>query len=137
MSQFNLQVPINPTSLGQVSTNMLYEFFLKKLEPNIFLIGNPDISSFDGLLPEDFTKWLNHCCGKAQSDFKSSDPTLKLWHINGSFESVGKNRSVMRLTNSHNDGWCTILINQTNLDSPQRCQLRAQRSRVRPPCLVS
>ena len=91
MSQFNLQVPINPTSLGQVSTNMLYEFFLKKLEPNIFLIGNPDISSFDGLLPEDFTKWLNHCCGKAQSDFKSSDPTLKLWHINGSFESVGKN----------------------------------------------
>jgi glycosyltransferase involved in cell wall biosynthesis len=91
MTQFNLQFPINSTSLGQVATNILYEIFLKKLEPNVFLIGNPDISSFDGILPEDFSKWLQHCCGKSQTEFKSSDPTLKLWHINGSHETVGKN----------------------------------------------
>jgi len=91
MTQLNLQLPINPTSLGQVSTNILYELFLKKLEPNIFVIGGGNISSFDGLLSEDFSKWLHHCCSKSITEFKSSDPTLKLWHINGSHETIGKN----------------------------------------------
>jgi len=91
MTQFNLQFPINSTSLGQVATNLLYEFYLKKLDPNVFLIGSPDLSSFEGILPEDFSKWLQQCCNKAQTEFKSSDPTLKLWHINGSHETVGKN----------------------------------------------
>jgi hypothetical protein len=39
MSNFSLQIPINGTSLGQVSTNFLYELFSRKLEPNIFPIG--------------------------------------------------------------------------------------------------
>ena len=50
MSNFNLQVAVNSTSIGQTTTNFLYNVFLKKLEPNIFPIGGIDISAFEEIL---------------------------------------------------------------------------------------
>jgi len=88
---FSLQVPINSTSLGQVSTNLLYEIYKKGLEPNIFVIGQPDLSSFNGLLPNEFSQWLQSCTQGALSKFKRSEPSLRLWHINDSQDSVSNN----------------------------------------------
>ena len=90
MSNFSLHVPINSTSLGQVSTNVLYELFSRKLEPNIFPIGGVDFSSYEDILPEEFAVWLQHCIRKSLSDFKRNEPSLRIWHINGSHESVSK-----------------------------------------------
>ena len=61
MSNFSLQVPINGTSLGQVSTNFLYELFTRKLEPNIFPIGGVDVSSYEDIVPQEFMAWLQLC----------------------------------------------------------------------------
>ena len=87
---FSLQLPINPTSLGQVSTNFLYEVFKRELEPNIFPIGGVDLTSFNGLLPEEFNNWLQNCANKALKDFSRNDPALRLWHIQGSHETVSR-----------------------------------------------
>jgi hypothetical protein len=91
MSNFNLQVAINSTSIGQTTTNFLYNVFLKKLEPNIFPIGGIDISAFEEILPQEFIGWLQTCTQKAMKDYKRSYPSLKIWHINGSHETVSDN----------------------------------------------
>lgn len=86
----NLQFPINQTSLGQCSTNILYELFTRGETPNIFPIGEVNLSSFDGLLPEDFPHWLRDCIQKAPDQFSVNDPSIRLWHLNGSWDSIGK-----------------------------------------------
>ena len=91
MSNFSLQVPINGTSLGQVSTNLLYELFSRKLEPNIFPIAGVDLSSYEGIVPEQFMAWLQLCTQKSLKDFKRTEPSLRIWHINGSQDSISKN----------------------------------------------
>jgi hypothetical protein len=88
--QFSLQIPINPTSLGQVATNILIELHKKGIEPNIFPIGPVDLQSFNGLLSEDFEPWLRHCCQKALASYRSNEPSIRLWHINGSHETISK-----------------------------------------------
>ena len=40
-----LELPINPVSFGQVSTSLLKEVRGRGLDPCIFLIGNPDLST--------------------------------------------------------------------------------------------
>lgn len=91
MSNFSLQFPINSTSLGQCATNILFEIYTRGLNPNIFPIGNIDLSSFDGILEDGFNLWLKECITKSLSEYKSSEPSLRLWHINGSQESISKN----------------------------------------------
>jgi hypothetical protein len=91
MSNFSLQVPINGTSLGQVSTNLLYELFSRKLEPNIFPIAGIDLSSYEDIIPEQFMAWLQLCTQKSLKDFKRTEPSLRIWHINGSQDSISKN----------------------------------------------
>lgn len=91
MSNFSLQIPINGTSLGQVSTNFLYELFSRKLEPNIFPIGGVDLSSYEDIIPQEFISWLQLCAQKAIKDFKRTEPSLRIWHINGSHESISNN----------------------------------------------
>ena len=90
MSNFSLQLPINSTSLGQCSTNILYEVYTRGLKPNIFPIGGIDLSSFDGLLDEGFSYWLRECIDKAIGEYKKSEPSLRLWHLNGSQETISK-----------------------------------------------
>jgi glycosyltransferase involved in cell wall biosynthesis len=81
-----LHLPVNAVSFGQVSVGILKEFYRRKLEPCLFLIGNQaDLSVYNQ--NSDFNKWLEGCIAKATKDHKRSNPIFKLWHINGSFES--------------------------------------------------
>ena len=91
MSNFNLEVAVNSTSIGQTTTNFLYNVFLKKLEPNIFPIGGIDISAFEEILPQDFLAWLQTCTQKAMKDYKRTDPSLKIWHIQDSHRRISDN----------------------------------------------
>lgn len=79
--QFNLEIPINPTSFGNISVGVLRELHERGLQPNIFPIGQIDLQT--QAITEDFTKWLQHCINKAPRLFKRSYPSFRLWHLNG------------------------------------------------------
>lgn len=80
--QFNLELPINATSFGNISVGILRELHTRGLQPNIFCIGQVDLQT--QVVSEDFTKWLQHCINKAARVYKRSLPTFRLWHLNGS-----------------------------------------------------
>ena len=91
-----LHLPINQVSFGQVSTLLLREVFKSKnIDASLFLIGNQvDLSSQDEL-GQDFLNWLQEGFKNTLSSHKRSDDTLKLWHLNGSFESISENQTLL------------------------------------------
>lgn len=97
-----LHLPVNAVSFGQVSVGILREFYRRKLEPCLFLIGNQaDLSVYN--VDSDFAQWIQTCINKSLKDHKRSNPIFKLWHINGSFESYSDKQ---------------ILLSFYELDSP-------------------
>lgn len=93
MEQFSLNLPINPVSFGQVSTAFLRGLHKRGYEPCIFPIGNNVDLSSQGEKPDsDFHKWLASCLNKSLSKHSRGTPVVKLWHINGSMESVSSDQ---------------------------------------------
>jgi len=87
---FNL--PLNSTSLGQVSFSILREVFKRKLDINLFPIGGIDISSQNQ--DQDFLGWLQNAIITSNKEHSKNNPIFKLWHINGSLESYS-NKQVL------------------------------------------
>jgi glycosyltransferase involved in cell wall biosynthesis len=91
--QLSLNIPINKTSLGQVSIALLKEAFKMKLEPNIFPIGEIDIGSHSK--DDVFNDWLTFCVRKAYFHHKNDTPIFKNWHINGALERLANNQFLL------------------------------------------
>ncbi|MEK6881170.1 MAG: hypothetical protein AABY22_16235, partial [Nanoarchaeota archaeon] len=88
---FALNLPINSLSFGQVSTAFLREIHKLGHEPCIFPIGNNiDLSSQNENQESDFYKWLVSCVSKSLQKHSRNNPIFKLWHINGSLESLSE-----------------------------------------------
>jgi hypothetical protein len=101
---FTLNVPINSVSFGQVSTLLVRELFNKKVDFNLLPIGNNfDLSSQD--IENDFLNFIKERSSDHLSKVNRKDTCFKLWHLNGSLESVSDNR---------------ILFSFYELDSPTK-----------------
>lgn len=85
MSKLALHLPLNSTSLGQVSLSILRELFLQKKEILLFPIGNVDISTQKQ--DSEFVQWIQDGVNKALIEHSRKNPIFKLWHLNGSLES--------------------------------------------------
>ncbi len=84
--EFNLDLPINPLSFGNVSVAILRECYKRGLQPNIFpLQGQVDMSP--QLPDEAFNQWLGYCINKAQKDASRKHTAIRLWHLNGSLNT--------------------------------------------------
>ena len=85
MSKLAFNLPLNSTSLGQVSLSILRELFNRKISINLFPIGGIDLSS----QKEDveFFNWIQNSIISSSKDHNRKIPIFKLWHINGSLES--------------------------------------------------
>lgn len=84
---YTFNVPINSVSFGSVSIALLRESYRLGHQPNIFPIsGQIDLSA--QLEDKDFNSWLQSCLNKTHKTHKRSMPSLKLWHLNQSMESV-------------------------------------------------
>ena len=90
----NAQLPVNSVSFGYVSYQILTELHKRNLDVNYFPIGPADVSSFNKITPE-FVSWLQSAGSNALKLFKKTDKTLRLWHINGSHESVGTDQVLL------------------------------------------
>jgi hypothetical protein len=82
----NVILPINSVSFGDVGYNIMYELFKRDIKPNFFPI-NLDVQSFDKT-PGEFANYLGECASKSLKTFKRTYPCFKLWHIQGSENSV-------------------------------------------------
>jgi hypothetical protein len=85
VSKFAFHLPLNSTSLGQVSFSILRELYSKKQDILLFPIGGIDASS--QIQNEDFFKWIQNAIISAPKEHNRKNPIFKLWHINGSLES--------------------------------------------------
>lgn len=92
---FTLNLPVNPVSFGQVSTLLLKEIYLKKInEFVLYPIGDRlDLSTQDG--EEDFFKFLQEKTTSFLANVKRQNPCFKLWHLNGSLESASDKRYLL------------------------------------------
>ena len=86
-----LNLVINQLSFGQVSTCILKELYSRKSDVLLSLISDKmDFSSEDSDAEEGFLKWIE----QARSDFLKkhdrNNKIFKLWHLNGSMESLSK-----------------------------------------------
>lgn len=89
MDNFSCHLPLNSLSFGNVSIAILREFYKKGLQPCIFPIGNQaDLSSQK--IDLEFNKWLQSGLNKCTSSHKRTNPTFKLWHLDGSLDSYSK-----------------------------------------------
>jgi hypothetical protein len=93
VSKLAFNLPLNSTSLGQVSFSILRELFLKKESIHLFPIGGVDISSQES--SQDFFNWIQEAIILANKEHKKSNPIFKLWHINGSLESFSNDQVLL------------------------------------------
>jgi hypothetical protein len=83
MNELIVKCPINSVSFGNVSLNLMREFFKKKIRVGHFPIGTPDASTYDKLSPE-LKEWLQESLDNRFKMLDRDIPTLQLWHLNGS-----------------------------------------------------
>lgn len=93
MSKLAFNLPLNSTSLGQVSLSILRELFLRKEEIHLFPIGGIDLSTQEP--NQDFFVWIQNAILSASKEHKRSNPIFKLWHINGSLESFSNDQVLL------------------------------------------
>jgi hypothetical protein len=92
--RYNLHLAVNNLSFGFCSFHILREFWKRGLEVDLFLIGgNLDLSSFNKAEPE-LVNWIHQSAKNAPRNFSRTNPTLRLWHVGGSHESVGTNQNL-------------------------------------------
>jgi glycosyltransferase involved in cell wall biosynthesis len=106
VSKIAFNLPLNSTSLGQVSLSILREIFSRGLEINLFPIGNVDLST-QQQNPEFFT-WLQKSISSSYKEHSKDTPIFKLWHFLGSLESFSKKQ---------------ILLSFYEVDSPTALEL--------------
>lgn len=94
MSKIILKCPINNVSFGNVSLNLIREFFKKEFSIAHFPIGNPEASVYDKITTE-FKEYLQSSVNKRFKLLDKNLPTLQLWHINGSENTISKNSNLI------------------------------------------
>lgn len=97
--KLNLHLPINSTSFGQTSTLILRTLFDEikqgKRSDDDFSVsplGQVDLKTQD--VPEDFNFWLNEKMNMSLRSHNRNTPTFKLWHLNGSMESMSEKQTL-------------------------------------------
>jgi hypothetical protein len=109
MQKINLEIPVNNLSFGNCSVNFLKELFKKGINPTIFPIGERvDFSAFEGSITPEFLDWFKANASNSQKLHNRDTPTFKLWHINGSLNSLSKDQ---------------FLFTFYELDSPTRTEI--------------
>lgn len=90
----SLNLPINKVSFGVVSTAILREFYSRGLFPTLFPISQVDLSAQKPL--KMFEAYVGGLIGNTYKTHNRNNPSLKLWHLNGSLEGpVSKNKNFL------------------------------------------
>ena len=95
MNKLILKAPLNSTSLGNVSLNILKELYKKDFQVAIFPHRqNVDLSVYD-LKQNNFSNWLQQSIDNRNKIINKDIPTLQVWHIYGSAEERCSSKSFL------------------------------------------
>jgi len=92
----NFELALNSVSFGQIGVGLLRERFKRSPErsaPLFLIANNGDLSSYDE--DESFINWIKTSTSNALKKFKNTDPTFKLWHLNGSLPKVSAKQCLL------------------------------------------
>jgi len=94
-----LNLPLNRVSFGQVSSLLLRTIFEQEKSTGVkhdiylFPIGPVDLSS--QTVTKEFSDWVNSKIVNGLENYTRDIPIFKLWHLNGSLESLSRNQSLL------------------------------------------
>jgi len=91
--EFAVDAPINSSSLGQVSTAILREFFHMGIELPLFPAGG-SISLDSHKKSNEFENWVLSCVKKSFFHDRRN-PSLKIWHLSGSLQSFSEKQTLL------------------------------------------
>lgn len=93
--QFAVHVPLNSLSFGQVSFNLLYEFYKMGLNPYIFKASEHqiDFSAYD--FEQEFIDWLIKNHNESFLKHNRDIPCIRVWHINDSIKSYSNKQILL------------------------------------------
>lgn len=95
MSSITVKCPLNSLSFGNVSYNLLREFYKRDINVSLFPIGDKiDLSVYDKL-DSGFKEWIEHSANNHLKTVSAGNPQLQLWHINGSEGKISKNNNTL------------------------------------------
>ena len=90
-----VSAPINSLSFGNVSVNILREFYKKNIDLVFFPIGDKlDFGAYDKI-DNDFIEYVKKAASSRYEKIDKDLPSLKLWHINSSESRYTKNQSLL------------------------------------------
>ena len=90
MNYLNFSGPINSLSFGNVCVNMLRSLHKKGQNICFFPIGSSiDLKAFNNL-SDDFKEWISESYSKRYDNLSKDNPTLRMWHLNGSESGIGE-----------------------------------------------
>ena len=89
-----LNLPINSVSFGQTSTMLLRDLFERGREVTISPIGDRVDLSSQKDFPA-FSNWIQKGVADFSKKHDRNNPAFRLWHLNGSLESVSKKNILM------------------------------------------
>jgi len=93
VSKLAFNLPLNSTSLGQVSFSILRELFNRNIDINLFPIGNIDVGTQKQ--DQDFISYIQKSINSSYKEYNRNTPIFKLWHLNGSLESFSKKQVLL------------------------------------------
>ena len=117
--EYCLELPINAVSFGQVSTALLREVKGRGLDPCVFPINNPELTT--QRKDEDFERWLSKNILKSSAEHNRNSKSIKLWHLNGSLNSNSKEQ---------------ILFTFYELDSPTKTEINIAKNKSLMYCII-
>jgi glycosyltransferase involved in cell wall biosynthesis len=85
--------PINSVSFGNVAYCLIREYFSRGNDFNFIPIGNVDLSSYKE--EPDFKAALDIAAKRGKFNHNRKDTTIRLWHLDGSYESVSDQRNLI------------------------------------------
>lgn len=102
--QIIVSAPINSLSLGQVSYNILRELWRRKIDVSLFPVGYDEnkknewwdnaLKAYHPVFPE-FLAWLKASADSRLLKYNANNPSLKIWHLNGSQERLSKKQVLL------------------------------------------
>ena len=110
---FALNIPLNKVSFGQVSFGLLKEILNRSMEPPLSLLGGALDLSSQSLITPQLQERIQFLIRKYIREHSRDTPCIKLWHLNGSLESISEKQ---------------LLISFYELDSPTQAELNAAKN---------